>query len=373
MGIRRGALGLVMVLAVAAAVIAVAVAGSSGDGSTPSAKAPESTVAAGVYAYMRIEFADDWTQTQGELVVMDGTERIGSAPFGLLGTRPEFTADGRYAFTLLLGDDLAVVSARNGKARTVTCEGCSDRQLKCQCQLVVPIGASRVAWLDGAHHLVVMDLSAAAPTPRRTDTTVPVEDGFLDERISPNLIAGTDGTALAAYPHGSLPGDDLLPAYLVTPDGKPRRLRPGRPDSIEEAAFSADGTHLALTGNQEYACASVTVVDVASGKGKTAPVSAQPGVKCKEHDVYVDSLWWDRDGSLNADVQADDDHPTAEDGQRRLEDGRWVAASTGPAVTEHHLDAGAKAVRDDWTLYVTVDAKRTKIDTKVRYVTVAPR
>jgi hypothetical protein len=115
MSSHRLVLGVVVVMLMGVAAIAVALAGSSGEGAAPSVKASKSPASAGVYAYMRIEFGENSVmETQGELVVMDGTEQIGSAPFGFVGTRPEFTTDGQYVFTELLGDELAVVSAESG-------------------------------------------------------------------------------------------------------------------------------------------------------------------------------------------------------------------------------------------------------------------
>ncbi|MFC4561102.1 hypothetical protein ACFO4E_04445 [Nocardiopsis mangrovi] len=371
------AIGVAVLVVAGVAAVVVALTGSSREGPAPSEGESEPPVAAGVYAYMKIEFGQNLLDTQGEMVVMDGAEQIGSAPFSALGTRPVFTDDGQYAYTLLFGDELSVVSAETGEVVSAPCEGCSDRQLECQCQTVVPFGDSRIAWLDDDHHVVHMDLAAESPEPQQTDTTLPTEDGFLDEQVSPNLIAGTDGAALAAYP-GGLPGDDLMPAYLVTLDDEPRRLDSDRPDSVEEAVFSPDGSHVALTGNQERACATVTVVDVASGEGETAPVSAEPGTECDDHDVYIDGLWWDLDDALNVYFQADEDDSTAEDdsatedGQRRLEGDRWVESDAGPAEEVRQLRAGATAVLDDWTLSIETDSQRTEIDTDVRYVAVAP-
>ncbi|MBB4908818.1 hypothetical protein [Actinophytocola algeriensis] len=309
------------------------------------------------------------------MLVMDGTEEIGRSGPLLLADRPVFTTDGRYAFTIpSFLDEIIVVSVDSGETTSVPCEGCGDRQSACHCQIVVPIGGSQIAWLAGPdNHLVRTDLAAESPAPRRTDITLPTEDGFLDEKLVPNLIAGTDGAALASYP-GVLPGDDLLPPYLVTIDGKPRRLAPDRPDSIDEAVFSPDGTQVALTGNQESTCATVTVTDVASGKGETAPVNAEPGTTCDGHDVYIESLWWDRDGTLNTTFEVDDANTTAEKGQRRLEGGRWVAAGTGPAGEVRQLSAGTATIEGDapGTLYVETDGERADIDTHVRYVTAAP-
>ncbi|WP_067968067.1 WD40 repeat domain-containing protein [Nocardiopsis trehalosi] len=371
---RKVLIGAGAVVVAGVAAVAVALAVPSGDGPAPSEGATESPAAAGVYAYMRVEFGESWMSTQGEMVVMDGTERIGGTPFGLVGTRPVFTTDGRYVFTVILGDELGVVSTENGEAASVSCEGCGDRQLECQCQTVVPVGGSRVAWLDGDDHVVVIDLADASPEPQRTDVALPTEDGFLDERVRPHLIAGTDGAALAAYPHGSLPGDDVLPAYLVPLDGEPRRLDPDRPDSIEEAAFSPDGTRVLLTGDQEYACATVTVVDVASGEGETAPVHAEPGEECETHDVYIDALWWDPDGTANVYFQVDeqDAENNAEEGQRRLDGERWVETGTDPLTEQRSLTTGVTVALRDWTLSLDADGERTEIATDVRYVTAAP-
>lgn len=370
MALHKIALG-VGAVALAAVVALVVVTGSSGDGkeSGDDAKASPS---AGVYAYMTVDIGESLVQTTSEMTVADGTERIGRTPIPFPGTSPLFTTDGRYAFTLTPDDEIIVISVKNGKVTTVPCDGCGDRNLECQCQTVVPFGGSQVAWLGRGNRLTTVDLAATPREPRTPDVTVPVADGFLDEKIKPNLIAGTDGTALAAYPPGGLPGDDVLPAYLVTAEGAPRRFDPDRPDAIEQAAFSPDGTKVALAGTQEYVCATVTVADIASGKGETAPVHAGPGTKCKETDVYVDSLWWEDDDSPHVYFQASDDYPGAKDGQRRLDGGTWVAPG-GPAAGEtHRLRGGATVTRDDWKLYVRDDGDRTRIDGDVRHVTVAP-
>lgn len=358
---------------VVVAATAVALAGCTGSGSAPSADASKSPASAGVYAYLTVEFGDSWMETKSEMVVMDGAKEIGRSGPLFLTERPVFTTDGRYAFTMpTLGDKIIGVSADGGETKSVPCEGCGDRQSDCHCRIVAPIGGSQIAWLDGDNHMVVADLAAESPTPRRTDVTLPTVDGFLDKRVSPKLIAGTGGAALAAYPSESMSGDAVQPAYLVTLDDPPRRLDPGRPDSIDEAVFSPDGTRVALTGNQEFICATVTVVDVKSGKGETARVSAAQGAKCDNHDVYIDSMWWDRDGTLNVTFDADDKNTAAKGGQSRLEGGRWVESGTGPDTEKRRLSAGTATIQSDRTLSVERDGERIEIDTDVRYLTAAP-
>lgn len=363
------------------AAIALVLAGCAGEAPAPA----EPPASAGVYAYLTVEFGESVQDTESRMHVMDGTEEIGRSEPLLLGDRPLFTADGRYAFVLpAFLDEIVVVSVDSGETTSVPCEGCGDRQTECHCQIVAPIGGSEIAWLAGPdNRLARVDLAAKSPTPRQTDITLPAQDGFLDEKRIPNLIAGTDGAALASYP-GVLPGDDLQPAYLVPLDGAPRQLAPDRPDSIDEAVFSPDGSQVAVTGNQEYACATVTVVDVASGKGETAPVSAEPGTTCERHDVYIESLWWDQDGSLNVVFEVDDEYTTTENtttdntapdnGQRRLEGGRWVEAGPEPGSEVRQLSAGTATIEGDapGTLYVEADGERTEIDTDVRYLTAAP-
>jgi hypothetical protein len=360
-----------------AAATAVAVAGCAGEDPATSEDAAKSSAlaSAGVYAYLTVEFGESWQDTESQMFVMNGTEEIGRSDPLLLAERPQFTADGRYAFTLpAFLDEIIVIAVDSGRTTSVPCEGCGDRQTDCHCQIVAPIGGSQIAWLAGPdNHLVRVDLAARTPTPQPTAITLPTEDGFLDEKRLPNLIAGTDGAALASYP-GVLPGDDLLPAYLVTLDNPPRRLDPGRPDSTDEATFSPDATRVALTGNQENACATVTVVDVASGTGETAPVSAEPGTTCANHDVYIESLWWDQDGSLNLTFEPDDQNTTVKAGQRQLEGGRWVETHTGPASEVRQLSAGTATIQGDapGTLHIEADGERAEVDTDVRYLTTAP-
>jgi len=102
-----------------------------------------------------------------------------------------------------------------------------DRQAECDCQFLAPVGGSKVAWLDGPDNRpVALDLAAESPVPRRTGITVPTMDVPGEEQV-PNLLAGTDGTVVAAYPPESL-GGDLRPAYLVPLDGERRPLAPDR-------------------------------------------------------------------------------------------------------------------------------------------------
>ncbi|GAB3450541.1 hypothetical protein [Actinophytocola sediminis] len=367
MSIRGFVLGM-------AVVVITATAGCAGADPAPAEDAPPPS--AGVYAYGTVTFGESALDTESELLVMDGTKKIGSSGPLLLGDRPVFTTDGAYVYTLpSFLDEIIVISVADGEKTSVPCTGCGDRRTECRCQVVAPVGGSRLAWLEGAdNHLVRVDLAAESPTPQPTDITVPTENGFLDEKLMPNLIAGTDGAALASYP-GKLPGDDLLPAYLVPLEGTPRRLDTGRPDSIDEAIFSSDGTRIAVTGNQEYACSTVTVVDVASGKGATAPVSAKPGTTCEQKDVYVESLWWDLDGTLNVVFEVDRENSTADNSQRRLTDGAWVDAGTGQDNEVRQLSAGTATIQGQApaTLYLETDDDRTEIDTDVRYLTVAPK
>ncbi|MFD6139592.1 hypothetical protein [Promicromonospora sp. NPDC060271] len=372
MSVRRFVSGAV------AAVVAVAVAGCS---VTAPARPPEASGAAkvGHYAYLTIDFGEDWMTTESQMVVMDGTTELGRSEPLFLADPPEFTTDGQYVFTVpTMLDEIVAISVDGGERVSVPCEGCGQAQLDCHCQVVAPIGGSQVAWLGNDRHLMIADLADEKAQPRRTGVTVPVKDGFLDEKIPPRLIAGTDGAALAAYPPSGLPGDDLLPVYLVTPDGEPRHLDTGHPDSVDEAAFSPDGGKVALYGNQEDACATVTVVDVGTGEGKSAPVHAAAGQRCREIDVYVDAMWWDPDGTLNVTYQKNRDAnlaagptPPSSDGQRRLDGSRWVDA--GDASGEVHQLSGGTAAIDDWKLTVSGGGDQAEIDTNVRYVTAAPR
>ncbi|MDX3227421.1 hypothetical protein [Streptomyces sp. ME19-01-6] len=328
-----------------------------------------------VYAYMKVDFGQDWTQTRSELVAMNGTKRIGRASFGWIGTHPAFTTDGRYVFTTI-SDRVLAISATTGKVTKVPCAGCQDRSLKCQCQTVVPVGAAKVAWLDKGNHLVIADLAAKAPTPRRTATTVPTWRNMWDE-AAPQLLAGTDGAVLAAYTDSL--STKTGPVYLVTLDGGPRRLAPHRPDSVESAQFSPDGTQVALAGDEAESCATVTVVNVRSGEGRTRPVKAAEGAKCHARDGYVGEMWWDPDGALNVYFQPAEKEETMNGVQRRLAGDRWVAANAAPASQAHRLAAGATAVlshpgvRDRDFLYVEIGGRSTRVAREVNRVIVPTR
>ena len=124
-------------------------------------------------------------------------------------------------------------------------------------------------------------------------------------------------------------------------------------------------------GNQEYACARVTV---ASGTGVTAPVSAEPSTTCDDHDVHIGSLWWDRDGTLNV-VFTDDQDPTRKEtderDQRRLEAVVGSRPAPEPGSEVRQLSAGTATLQER-TLYLEADGDRTEIDTDVNSVTAAP-
>lgn len=386
---KRTVLFVVVALALVMAIAVVLNRSSSPDGAASSdgaasARDGESERAGPghTYAYLKVDFGQDWTETTSELVAMNGSKPIGRAAFGWLGTDPAFTTDGRYVFTLA-GDQVLAISASTGKVTRVPCDGCQDRSLKCQCQTVAPIGASQVAWLGRGNRLTLANLADRAPSPRRTATTVPTWRNDVGERANPHLLAGTDGAVLAAYPDSLSSGTG--PVYLVPLDGAPRRLAPGRQDAVESAAFSPDGTRLALAGDQAAACATVTVVSLTTGRGKTSPVMAAANAKCATRDGYVGAVWWDPDGALNVTFQPADEEgqegqaATRSDVQRRLVGDRWVAADVDPARQAHRLVADATAtlsqpgVRGQGRLTYEAGGQRTRIQDGVNRVAVSPR
>ena len=340
--------------------------GDAGEGDGDPA-VPES-----VYAYLTFEAGQSVLDTHGTFALMDGTRTIASTDV-FLTNPPVFTTDGRFVYVASSTDQtVTVIATDTGAITTVDCEGCGDVEDKCLCQEVVPFGGSTIAWLDGEHRLTVVDLAASPPAPTHTETTVPEIDGFLDEKIAPALFAGTDGAALATYPSG-LPGDDIPPVYLLTPDAEPRRLDTGRKDATDLAAFSPDGTKVALAGTQEYTCGTVTVVDVASGEGTDSTVKAEPGATCEQPDVYPADLWWDHDGVLNLYFQSPKEATVDPDthAHRRLEGERWVQVGAVNTRTVR-LPSGATAFNDLFTLYFEYDGERTVVSEDVTRVTAAP-
>ena len=338
--------------------------GGGGDG--------DDAVPTSLYAYLTFETGQTILDTHGTFALMDGTRVVGSTVV-FLTSPPVFTTDGRFVYVASTTDDvITVIATDTGAVTTVTCEGCGDIEEKCGCQEVVPFGGSTIAWLDGDHRLTTADLAAAPPTPTHTETSVPEIDGFLDEEIAPALFAGADGVALATYPSG-LPGDDIPPAYLLTPGAEPRRLDTGRTDATDLAAFSPDGTRVALAGTQEYTCGTVTVVDVASGKGTDSTVKAEPGAKCEQPDVYPADLWWDHDGVLNLYFQSPKEAEVDPDthAHRRLEGDRWVPVDAVNTWTVRLL-SGATAFTDLHSLSFEYDGKRTAIAEAVTRVTASP-
>jgi len=328
-----------------------------------------------VYAYTTIHFGQSIVDTTSDLVLMNGAKEVGRTALGGLGTDPAFTTDGRYAFSLA-GDEVLAISATSGKVTSVPCEGCFDRQLECQCQTVVPFGASTVAWLDSANRLVRADLAAKTPGPEPTTTTAPTWPNDWDEQVVPQLLAGAENTVLVGYPRSlSLqPG----PLYLAGPDGQPRQLTTNRPDPVEEAEFSPDGSELALWGAPESnECATVTLVEVAASTAATNPVAASG--PCTTRDGYVGELWWDHDDALNVYFQPDSGDTLIGATQRTLAGDTWEAADVDKATQDHRLAEDTTAVlshpgvRDENVLYLEVDGKRTRVEREVNRVVAAPR
>ena len=355
--------------------VAVAAALVVGCGPGPTgADAPEQQAPPRVYAYTTIHFGQTIVETTSDLVLMDGTKELGRAPRGL-GTDPAFTTDGRYAFSLA-GDDIMAISVATGEVTSVPCEGCFDRHLECQCQTVVPFGAATVAWLDSANRLVRADLAAREPVGEPTATTAPTWPNDWDERVTPQLLAGTEDAVVVGYPRSlsTKPG----PLYLAGPDGAPRPLTTDRTGAVESAEFSPDGTELALWDAPESnECATVTMVDVATGAAKTGPVATT--TPCTARDGFVGELWWDHDGTLNVYFQPDGRNTIIDATQRTRTGDTWRAADVEKA-TQHHRPAedttvvlSQPGVRDKDTLYLEVDGKRTRIEREVNRVVTAPR
>ena len=327
-----------------------------------------------VYAYTTFHVGQSVLDTRSDLVLMNGTDEVGRAALGL-GTAPAFTTDGRYAFSLA-GDEVHAIAVETGKVTSVPCDGCYDRFLECQCQTVVPFGASTVAWLDSTNRLVRADLAARQPAAEPTTTTAPTWPNDWDEQVVPQLLAGAEDTVLVGYPHSlsTKPG----PLHLAGPDGRIQPLTTDRPDTVEEAEFSPDGTELALWGAPEAnECATVTLVDIAAGVAKTTPVAAS--APCTTRDGYVGALWWDHDGTLNVYFQPDGSDTLVGATQRTLAGDTWKAADVAKATQEHRLAQDTTVVlsnpgvRDKDVLFLEVDGKRTTVEREVNRVVLAPR
>ncbi|GIG67893.1 hypothetical protein [Phytomonospora endophytica] len=355
-------------LPLAGALLALLTACTPGAGDPPGGDAGPG----GSYAYLKVAFGESWLDTKSTLVVMDGTKRIGSTEL-LLGTTPLFTVDGRFAFTAAtIGDSVTAISTETGAVSTVTCEDCGDTDMSCLCQMVVPVGGSTIAWLNKEGRLVTADLAANPPVPVETGTVVPLEDGFLDAKLYPALLAGRDGVALAAYPTNDRPVDEPTPAYLVTSGEEPRRLDVDRPDALEIAAFSPDGTGIAVGGEREYVCATLTLVDLGTGESVTSPLRAAPDATCETHDAFVDELWWDHDGTLNVYYEESTEGQGGDDVHARFDGTRWAPAGVDLNRQTHPLASGASVVLDDWSLSLTGDGTSVAVDTEVRHVVAAP-
>ncbi|GAB1513075.1 hypothetical protein [Actinophytocola sp. KF-1] len=343
-------------------------------GSSPSG--PDAPKPPRVYAYQTIHFGPTIVETTSDLVVMNGTEEIGRAQLGL-GTDPAFTTDGRYAFSLAGDGAVKAVAVATGKVTSVPCDGCFDRYLECQCQTVVPFGASTIAWLDRANRLVRTDLAAGSPAPEPTGTTAPAWRDDLDRQYAPQLLAGTADTVLVGYSYSM--SSTPRPLYLAGPAGTPRLLTTGRPGPLEAAQFSPDGAELALWDAPEVnECATVTLFDLAAGTAETTPVAAATA-RCGTRDGFVGDLWWDHDGTLNVYFQPDGSESLVGATQRSFTDGAWAAADVDRATQLHRLAEDTTAVlsnphvRDKDVLYLETAGKRTTVEREVSRVVAPPR
>lgn len=365
---RWFAAAAVLVLVVVVSVVGLTIANT--DEPEPQAE-PEGTPA--VYAYIRIDFGQTIYDSTSRLVLMDGEEFIGAETF-VLAQDPVFTLDGEFVFVRAsFLNEITAISVSTGETVTVPCEGCDDHFLECHCQAVVPVGGSMIAWLNASDRLVYADLAADPPTVHETSTVLPTEVRWGDEVIHPQLIAGTDGLAVASYPGESF--DASAPIHLVPLEGEPTRLDAIRPDSVDQAAFSPDGAQVALTGDREFTCTTVTVVDIASGAGETTPVSADPGTTCERQDQIITAMWWDTEGLLNVIFESSEDDVDAPV-HRRLEDGLWVDAET---TDTYPLNADtALQIRDlddevnHSILELVTNGEPQRIDYNVSAVTLAP-
>ncbi|GAB3431104.1 protein kinase domain-containing protein [Actinophytocola sediminis] len=316
--------------------------------------------------------------TDNAITVMRGTEvvRTVEAPGDDGGFyAASFTADGRYAYAVESGRSTRTITAidtATGSASTVACH---------DCERAVPIGGSEVAWLTTDEEFLRVDLAAADPQP----TSWPVRG----PRAEPDghglaLVTGTSGVALTADTAAT--GGDFIDAHLVRPGRDPRPVGAAGFDPLVDAAFSADGSRLAIVNAyvKTQECpdnARVTVVDVASGRSSPSTVIDPLPVMGDAGRGHIDEVWWSADNTLHAsfmlcrETDGGGVEYAVQPGVWRLDGQVWRQTTPDPVRAVRPLGEDTRLVLaadgpegrlETGTLYLERDGRRTRIAANVR-------
>jgi hypothetical protein len=324
-----------------------------------------------------------FTSTTRLGVVRDG-QVIAEVPAGFArgdSGSPLFTADGRFAFTVSAAG-VVVVDTAAGTSRAVPCA---------DCRTAVPVGGSRVAWLDQARKLVVLDLGVPDARPEQSPVVVPAPSAPGPYDPPPGLLAGADGAVLIAVADqpAAYGGPEQL--YLADLGGSVTALGATTVNVTLTAGpnvISPDGRTVAygwiMHGGACQERGAVTLLDVADGTVRVPLTNGVLGGSPNVDGAGVRDLWFDGDGRLNAiysswtcTASGGDATPVQPSTQWRLDGDQWVEVSADPVLGVRTVEAGVRAVITDvdertrtGTLYTETAGGRTKVADQVYAIAV---
>ncbi|SER25178.1 hypothetical protein [Actinokineospora terrae] len=288
---------------------------------------------------------------------------------------PNFTLDGRFAFAAN-APGVTTIDVESGAGRTISCDGCVK---------AVPVGGSRIAWVDQANRLMIADLAGGQAQQSVAPValpTVPPSSDYADQPA--RLQAGAEGKVLVTLPDaaGTAAYGGPEDLYLVNLDGEVRGL--GTTDSnlgVGAAAIAPDGETVAyVRGTHGSSCEeryTTAIVSTSSGETRT-PGAAPPDV---DSDIYggMIAVWYDGGGVLNRINSTWRCSPLNEPtylqrgSHERLVGDQWAVQYDSPVLDSRLIGPGTRASitaptpdttdisPDGGTLYVEVDGKRSDI------------
>ncbi|RLK58866.1 hypothetical protein [Actinokineospora cianjurensis] len=288
---------------------------------------------------------------------------------------PDLTLDGRFAFAAN-APGVTTIDVESGAGRTIPCDGCVK---------AVPVGGSRIAWVDQANRLMIADLAGAQAQQPVTSVALPAVPPSSDYADQPaRLQAGAEGTVLVTLPDaaGTAAYGGPEDLFLVNLDGEVRAL--GTTDSnlgVGVAAIAPDGEAVAyVRGTHGGSCEeryTTTIVSTGSGEVRT-PGAVSPDF---DSDIYggMVAAWYDGDGVLNRInstwrcSQLNEPTYIQRGSHERLVGDQWAVQYDSPVLDSRLVGPGTRAAitaptpdttdvsPDGGTLYVEVDGKRVDV------------
>ncbi|MFI5915790.1 esterase/lipase family protein [Dactylosporangium sp. NPDC051541] len=285
----------------------------------------------------------------GDTLAVVRNDRVAYQVPGAFRGDPGWTDNGRYAYAVTTGGQLAFLDTATGEQGTV----------RCKCEEAVPVDSSRVAWVDSAGKVTVQDL-------RDRTVAAPIAVALPAGRRPRHVLAGGHGG------YALLAGDDL---YWVDAAGKARLVH-SFPAVEEVFAAATDGGKLVYEVVEAMGdCAHPSPVfftDLATmttTATKTGALQPGPG---DDADVGLRDAWWGRDGRLYATLSSwvCDPYggiPIMPASLWRLDGDTWVSVDGGPLQSVRQVTGTLKAVVvENGTLYSELNGKGTQIANDVR-------